>query len=225
MKNAFTLFAYRHGQSLANVGLTWPDPVTIPLTELGHQQAQHLASNWTPESEPDLIITSNMLRTQQTAAPTNARFAHIETEVWPVHEFCYLSHVRCANTTWQQRQPWVEAYWAKADPHHTDGDGAESFADLMTRIHDTLSLIKIRQAQGYQKIALFSHGQFLSVLLDSLRLADMTASSEHMQRFRERELMHPIKNAEGFVARHDGIVTKGNHLFGWYVSTKAHTKT
>lgn len=220
MKKSLTLFAYRHGQSIANAGSTWPDPITIPLTELGHKQAQHLAINWADEAEPDLIITSKMLRTQQTAAPTNARFANIETEVWPIHEFCYLSPIRCANTTWQQRQPWVDAYWAKADPRYTDGDGAESFADLMTRIEDTLSLIKERQQQGYQKIAFFSHGQFLSVLLNSLRLAEIEASTQNMQHFRERELNHPIKNAEGFIAQHHGAVSlsnHANHAIGWQI--------
>lgn len=215
MNNTFTLFAYRHGQSITNSGATWPDPVSIPLTKLGHQQAHHLAARWPNDAEPDLIITSHMLRTQQTAEPTSAKFAAIEREVWPIHEFCYLSPIRCANTTWQQRQPWVDAYWKKADPLHTDGDGAESFAELIARIEVTLELIQRKHRQGYRKIAFFSHGQFLSVLLDSLRLSDTSASAEHMHRFRERELANPIKNAEGFIAKHSSLGFQTNQAVGW----------
>lgn len=217
MNTHLTLIAYRHGQSMTNSGATWPDPVSIPLTAFGHQQSLYLANHWSINAEPDLIITSNMLRTQQTAAPTSAKFSTIASEIWPIHEFCYLSPVRCANTTWQQRQPWVDDYWKRADPFHSDGDGAESFAELITRIETTLELVKDKQKQGYRRIAFFSHGQFLSVLLDSLRLSDTSASPEHMQRFRERELQHPIKNAEGFIAKHQGLVSHDNQAIDWQI--------
>ena len=72
----------RHGQSTGNAGLPSPDLASIALTELGHAQAHAVAAAWI--ETPALIVTSPYLRTQQTAAPTIARFPDVPVEVWPI---------------------------------------------------------------------------------------------------------------------------------------------
>ena len=60
-----TLWLARHGQSTVNAGAQ--SDMDAPLTELGWQQARDLAV--TVDRQPDLVITSPLLRARQTAAP------------------------------------------------------------------------------------------------------------------------------------------------------------
>ena len=62
----------RHGQSESNAGLPSADWQGIPLTELGHQQAERIAEVFA--DPPQLIVSSPYLRAQQTAQPTIARY-------------------------------------------------------------------------------------------------------------------------------------------------------
>ncbi len=55
--------------------------------------------------------------------------------------------------------PFIERYWAAADPDYCDGEGAESFNDLLSRVEAAL-----RRLEGFPEEALvylFSHGQFI----------------------------------------------------------------
>ena len=104
----------RHGQSTGNAGVPFPDLVSIALTELGQAQARAVAAAWI--ETPALIVTSPYLRTQQTAAPTIARFPDVPVEVWPIEEFTYLQPARWNGTLSAERLPYLERYWQTADP-------------------------------------------------------------------------------------------------------------
>ena len=69
----------RHGERMGNAGFATSDPATIPLTNLGHSQANDL-SNYL-NIEPSWIITSPFIRTIQTAAPTVKRFHPVTQQV------------------------------------------------------------------------------------------------------------------------------------------------
>src|SRR4051812_10300776 len=97
-----TIWFIRHAQSRANAGHISPDLTQTPLSEVGQQQAEHLAGAFT--RQPDLIITSPYLRTQQTAQPTIARFPSARREEWKVQEFTAVRHERTANTSIPQRE-------------------------------------------------------------------------------------------------------------------------
>ena len=84
----------RHGQSESNAGLPSADWRGIPLTELGHQQAERIAEVFA--DPPKLIVSSPYLRAQQTAQPTIARYPGAACEEWPVQEFSYLADPRRA---------------------------------------------------------------------------------------------------------------------------------
>lgn len=149
------IYLIRHGESAANAGEATDLPNTIPLTALGHQQAQALAQQF-PEP-PTLVVTSPFLRTYQTAAPTLARFPTARHEVWPVQEFTYLSPVSCIGTTAAARQPRARDYRERNDPDYVDGEGAESFVMLLQRTHAMLE--RLRHETGV--VAVFTHGQMI----------------------------------------------------------------
>jgi len=58
------------------------DPLTIPPTELGRQQAEDVALQW--QQEPALIVVSPAERARATAAPTLRRFPKVPHEEWPI---------------------------------------------------------------------------------------------------------------------------------------------
>ena len=177
----------RHGESIANAGEPTDDPATIPLSDKGWLQAEEVSASF--DRTPDLIVTSPFLRTHQTAQPTLARFPSVPHEVWPVHEFTCLSPLTCVNTTAEQRHPRVTAFWNHGDPEHIDGQGAESFAQMLERVHDMLDRLEQLECG---LIAIFSHGQFIRATCLLLEHPELT----------QRELMRcfsrlqPIGNGE-----------------------------
>ncbi len=150
----------RHGQSTGNAGLPSPDLASIALTDLGHVQARAVAAAWI--ETPTLIVTSPYLRTQQTAAPTIARFPGVAVEVWPIEEFAYLQPSRWNGTLTAERMPHIERYWHATDPGYCDGDGAESFSGLLRRAEAALARLAAfpEGASAY----VFSHGQFIQAV-------------------------------------------------------------
>ncbi len=184
----------RHGESAANAGIATTDPATIPLTLAGCDQAQRVAA--VLPQRPDLIVVSAYLRTQQTAEPTMRRFPEVPVETWPVQEFTYLSPSRCIDTTAEQRQPVVEAYWHRCDPDHDDGPGAESFSAMLGRVRDLQDRLA-RHPAGC--IAVFTHGQ----VMQALRLLDMhptMGDRELMARFLEFNRQSPVHNGQMLAA-------------------------
>lgn len=48
---------------------------------------------------------SSYIRTQQTASYFLQKHPTVKTEIWPIHEFNFLSPEMCTNTTVEQRKP------------------------------------------------------------------------------------------------------------------------
>lgn len=156
-----TVWFIRHTECETNIGLPTADATTAKLTLKGIRQAQQIASAL-PRC-PDLIISSSYLRAKQTADPTRQRFPHVPLEEWPVHEFTYLSQsVSGRSTTSDERRLLVNEYWSRLDQHYTDGEGAESFTNLMKRVKDILEQLKNTEGDF---IVVFSHGQFILAVL------------------------------------------------------------
>ena len=157
----------RHGQSTGNAGIPAHDLALLELTELGWRQSKEIAAGWT--EMPSLIVTSPYLRTQQTAAATIARFPNVPVEVWPIQEFTYLQPSRWNGTRSSERMPYIERYWAEADPEYCDGEGAESFAALLKRAQTALDRLAAMPEDVL--VYVFSHGQFVqavrSVVIDA----------------------------------------------------------
>lgn len=181
----------RHGESAANAGEPTKDPASIPLTARGVEQAQKVANSFT--NAPDLIIASPFLRAQATALATTARFPAVAFETWPIQEYTYLRPARCVDTTVENRRQWVDAYWHRSDPAFSDGEGAESFLDLVTRALQFLDLLAGQQADD---IIVFSHGQFINTVAWLLEHEPHEIDRRAMRGWREYEIANHIENCQ-----------------------------
>ena len=158
-----SIFLIRHAESEANINGKTLSHASIALSENGHIQAQNLCSTL---PKIDHVMVSKYLRTQQTAAPILGKYK-LDFEVNEhLHEFSYLSEQKCANTNLNDRKAWVNAYWERMDYQHRDADDAESFEDLYLRVQAFQEKLKILTPHYVKKnLAVFSHGQFLQLLI------------------------------------------------------------
>ena len=189
------IYIVRHGESEGNAGLPSQNHREIPLTEKGKTQAQEIPQHlpW----EPELIVISPFLRARQTAQPTLDKYPDTAVEIWPeVREFTYLMPKKCTGTTTAQRRPWVEAYWSRLNPFYIDGEGAESFFELVYRASETLRRI---QNSSKQKILIFSHEQFIKVLTDLVE-RPLGTVEDRMERFNR---LPRLGNCEGRLLQYD----------------------
>jgi broad specificity phosphatase PhoE len=177
----------RHGQSESNAGLLSTDWRGIPLTELGHHQAEHVAGVFA--DPPRFIVTSPYLRARQTAQPTIDQYPGAACEEWPVQEFSYLRPLGRATTS-HEREPEVRAYWERADPHYTE-PGAESFAGLIGRVTSFLDRLGERDTGP---VAAFTHGIFMRALGWYLLTGVADPGPEDMRRFRTFTSLYPVPN-------------------------------
>ncbi|ENV29860.1 histidine phosphatase family protein [Acinetobacter baumannii] len=176
-----SIFLIRHAESEANINGKTLSHASIALSKHGHKQAQALCSKL---PEIDHVIVSQYLRTHQTAAPLLEKY-NLSFEVDEhLHEFSYLSERKCANTNMDDRKAWVNAYWEKMDYQHKDADDAESFEDLYMRVQAFHEKLKVLNENYVQKnLAVFSHGQFLQLLMMQIQ-QPQPISKDLMQQFR-----------------------------------------
>jgi 2,3-bisphosphoglycerate-dependent phosphoglycerate mutase len=200
--NTPLVWLIRHGTSQANAGKATDHPQSIELTDLGREQARHIAehfSNKMPRDAAKTIIVSPYVRTLHTAQPLidQLRQSHqsVDVQVWPIQEFTYLSPARCRGTTAAQRQDWAEEYWQRADPDWDDGDGAETYRHLMQRVNDFSARLVSQVASGSGQILVFGHGMFFKAFVLGLEYGTM-ATPEAMRRYRQLESADPIHNAQ-----------------------------
>ncbi len=149
----------RHGQSTANVGQPIAKRGIPPLTDLGWQQA-HAIAEWFP-TEPDLIVATPFVRAQQTAEPLRARFPSVDYAIWEAQEYSPLNKRWYTNTRTSERSPLFLKFFDDADPHHDNGDGAETFAAGIERAG---RLLKQLHEAPQSNIVVFTHGTFLRMV-------------------------------------------------------------
>lgn len=149
----------RHGESTSNAGDVAQDRGSTVLTALGQSQAE--AVSLKVNRRPDLIVTTPYVRTGLTARPLLERYSGVPVETWELHEFSALSDDNYINRTWHERRPAMQAFWAKNDPDHVDGSGAESFSAFVGRIQAGLDRLQ-RRTEGF--IVVFAHGYVLQTL-------------------------------------------------------------
>lgn len=190
-----SIFLIRHAESEANINGKTLSHASIALSKHGHKQAQALCLKL---PEIDHVIVSQYLRTHQTAAPLLEKY-DLSFEVDEhLHEFSYLSERKCANTNMDDRKAWVKAYWEKMDYQYKDADDAESFEDLYMRVqafHEKLKALSDNYVQ--KNLAVFSHGQFLQLLMMQIQ-QPQPLSKDLMQQFRYNLVYQPIRNTQVF---------------------------
>ena len=181
----------RHAESMANAGFTTLDQVTIPLSKLWKYQAQKLADN---RKDPvDLIIHSSYDRTLQTAKPLIAKYPEVkilQNEI--IHEFGYLDHELCQNTTSKQRNPRKQKF-RKNDIYYKNSLTSESFIDLHCRALDFTNQFHNLP----DNTVIFSHQQFIVMLLSILNSPDIIELSNNSKKSLHQELQNnPIQNTQ-----------------------------
>jgi len=142
-------------------------------------------------NEPDWIGVSPYLRAKQTAAPMQSRFPATPVVELPVQEFTYISPARCDGLTPADLKPLIDTYWNRLDPDFCNGEGAESFADLLFRAKSFLADASKRPGSG----VVFTHAQFVRVVLLLVSDKDQASQADQMQSFRELRFTAPIANA------------------------------
>jgi broad specificity phosphatase PhoE len=183
----------RHAHSSANAGLPTTAPAIIPLTELGHAQAQALAG--TLPCAPGLIVSSPFERAVATATPTARRYPDVPLELWAVEEFTYLAPARLVGTTQAQRKPEADAYWLAGDQLSIDGPGAESFAQLLQRAQAMLDRLASCSAQ---QVVVFSHGQFIRAVAWLILHGEQAGEPALMRQFRALDTAQPLANCASY---------------------------
>ena len=80
----FYITLLRHGESVGNAESRWQGQADYPLTDIGRAQARALAERWkTEDAKFDLIVTSPLMRAQETAEIV-ARALNAEVESDPL---------------------------------------------------------------------------------------------------------------------------------------------
>ena len=149
------LFLVRHGQTHANVARQLDTAVPgLDLTDEGRAQARALGDRLGGE-DLGAIYTSDLVRTQQTAAPL-AELLGLEMVVLPGLREIQAGDYEMS-TDWQ---PYVDAVvrW-RDDPGHAI-PGGESGAAFMERYDDAIARIA---ADGHESAVAVSHGAAMRV--------------------------------------------------------------
>ncbi|MCQ3032528.1 histidine phosphatase family protein [Pseudomonas syringae] len=166
--------------------------VTSPQ-QLAHEPATNPKLD---RQTPDLIVASPFARAHATAMATVAVFSSVPFEIWHIHEFTYLEPARCVNTTVAQRREWVDAYWAKSDPAFTDGEGAESFLDFVSRAQSILDGLAEHPAEN---IVGFSHRQFINAVAWLIERKPQDIDGRAMADWRDYEITNHLPNCRGYL--------------------------
>lgn len=179
MKDSIEVWWIRHGESDSNVGMRTVSAASPQLTERGWLEAQRVPEAF--DGAPDLLVTSPFIRTHQTASPLLEKYPHVAREEWPIQEFSELSFAKRHNTIPQERAPHIRDYWENLEPEYNDGEGAESFADLVGRVDEALRRMDALEV-GFT--AIFSHGLYMRVLLWRMLTGAQPVNARAMRQYR-----------------------------------------
>jgi broad specificity phosphatase PhoE len=178
-----TVYFVRHGQSEHNISDVFQHPDS-PLTELGKQQAQKIASRVAHLSFESLI-SSPQLRAKQTALAI-AR----ATGKTPEYSDLFVERIKPKRLEGKsQNDPdaielnrlWEPTFYAEMG-RIEDG---ENFADHIKRADAALDLLRQRSEK---KIVVVTHGMFLRTMFLRVILGD-TLRPENLKNFQEHATM------------------------------------
>jgi broad specificity phosphatase PhoE len=183
-----TIHFVRHGQSFANVGGVTMEHHAIPLTDIGHRQAEALAL-MLPQS-PTEVWVSPFVRAQDTAKPYCQRVSRKAVTLDGLREFETIDPALLQGMTGEQRKPIVDAYWAKSDPSKRMGKQAETFSEFAARVEAFKALRLPDLPNG---TILFGHGMWMGLLCWFL-LGFQAEDGMGMKSFRRFQLGLPMPN-------------------------------
>lgn len=174
------IYLIRHGQSRANAGLRTENNKEDKLTELGRTQSE-LTASFALYEKPDLIVLSSFQRAIETASPLAMKFPQVFQKIMPVHEFDYLSSLKCLNTNHSDRLVLAENYWHRNDPDYADSGTAESFRIFFKRA--SLFISSLRHINS-RKIYVFTHGNFIRAVTLLILFPNLEINGDTIKFFR-----------------------------------------
>ena len=161
---------------------------SIPLTDLGRQQAIDLAGLL--PGTPGCVLASPFVRAMDTARPYADRVG-LTIELEPLlQEFDMIDPALIAGMDQGQRRPVAERFWEAADPDGCMGDRAESFRAFAGRV---TSFLADRLPALPNRTVCFGHGIWMAMAAWQL-LGFAAVNIQSMRGFRKFQLDFPLPN-------------------------------
>ena len=156
------LLLIRHGQTEWNKEGRYTGQSDIPLTELGHQQAQQAAEKLV-DLPPDVLYSSDLLRARQTAAPLSEMFS-LDVSIDP-----RLKEINQGQ--WEGmlfpdiKQKFAKEFAAqRSNPVKVGAPGGETVEQVRTRVFSALEDIITKHADSKSRVVVVSHGFVIALI-------------------------------------------------------------
>jgi probable phosphoglycerate mutase len=154
------LLLIRHGETDYNRQLRFQGQIDIPLNATGHAQATRLGARLLAEPL-DAVVTSDLQRTRETAAPLlrQRRLDTTTDPLWREQAFGVLEGLEVASVRGLHPELWDA--WTR---HEADlaPPGGESYRQFHARVMQALG--SLAAARPGQRIAVFTHGGVLDMV-------------------------------------------------------------
>jgi probable phosphoglycerate mutase len=159
----------RHGETDWNRELRFQGQIDVPLNAIGHEQAQRLRQRieaslpgWLSESRtPVHVVTSDLVRAQQTAEPLAQVLGHAVETLTGLREQCFgiFEGLQVADIKAQYPEHWSR--WLDFDADHAVPE-AESTRDFYQRVTQTLH--ELAQRFRGEHVVVVTHGGVLDMV-------------------------------------------------------------
>ena len=159
----------RHGETAWNRELRFQGQLDVPLNDMGWQQAERLKNRmtqalvaWQAQGlTPTHLISSDLLRAQQTAQPVAEVLGHTCILNTGLREQCFGMFEGLRSADIQARHPEAWQRWLAFDADDAV-EGAESMRDFHARVIDTMQALANQYAG--KRIVVVTHGGVLDMI-------------------------------------------------------------
>ena len=150
-----TYFVMRHAQAESNVQNVFDSSGRHDnhLTKVGREQAHASALLLKRETKIDMIVTSPLIRTRETADIVRNVFGLPESALMVDER---LREINVGPYDGKPNQEWRDSFASKEEPFHTVPDGAETFTQVRARAGEFIFEIEKRYPNKH--ILIVSHG-------------------------------------------------------------------
>ncbi len=164
------LILIRHGETDWNRELRFQGQVDVPLNAFGHKQARRLGQRLASE-RADLLVCSDLIRTQQTALPISQQSLHPTLQGSSVlnpalreQSFGMVDGMRVNDIQLQYPDAWAQ--WTRFDADYAFA-GGESTRQFHARVLAAVRALALAHAQ--QTLVVVTHGGVLDMIYRTAR--------------------------------------------------------
>jgi len=164
------LILIRHGETDWNRELRFQGQVDVPLNAVGHEQARRLGQRLSLEAV-DLLVCSDLIRTQQTALPISQQSRQLLLQGSPVlnpalreQNFGVVDGMRVGDIQTQHPDAWAQWTRFDADSAFAGGESARQFHSRVLAAVRALAL-----AHAHKTLVVVTHGGVLDMIYRTAR--------------------------------------------------------